>query len=99
MDTNFIISLLSSIGAFSVLVSLAAVLFGKFLPKQKTFDDKIAHSADIAAIVVDKFIGRFIKNSDDIDKIEESIIVTVAYWIENWFRRFSNKLSSLRGKK
>ena len=98
MDTNLIITVLSSVGAFGVLISLITMLFGKFCPKVDTYNKKIKPTADIAAIVVDKFIGRFIKSDSDIDKIEESIFVTLAYWIENWTRDFAAKLSSLRGK-
>jgi hypothetical protein len=76
------------------IIGAALWAFGKYLPKQATFDKFFSPVAEKCAVVVDLFLGRWLKPVDE-DKLEEGFFKTVAFWLDGWIHVFMAKLGEL----
>lgn len=72
--------------------TLAISLFAKALPKEQTFNGKIKPLVERIADALNLFLKVKV-GSGNAEKIEESVICTVCYWIENAFRVFYERLT------
>lgn len=88
-----VLGLLFGLGV-SALLGLGVVLFAKYFPKEKTFDEKIKPTAEMAATVFFTFFSKWLKPVD-FDKVEEGFLKTVAYWADKWIQTFMEKLDAL----
>jgi hypothetical protein len=86
MDKSLIIGALVGFG-LPLIVSIGVALFAKFFPKETTFTKFIAPIAERHAKITEAILGRFLGPVDQ-QKVEEGIIVTLAYWLDSYIRVF-----------
>jgi hypothetical protein len=76
------------------IIGLGVGMFAKFFPKEETFKSRIAPISEMCAGAVFFFMGRWLKPSE-IDKIEEGLFKTLAYWLDGFIAVFMAKLDNL----
>jgi len=90
---NIVLGIILGFGV-PALLGLGLVLFAKYFPKEKTFDEKIKPIFEKAAVVFFAFGSRWLKPVD-FDKVEEGFLKTIAYWLDKGIEAFMNKLDEL----
>lgn len=86
MDKSLIIGALVGFG-LPLVISIGVALFAKFFPKEATFNKFIAPIAEKHAKLTEAILGRFLKPVDA-QKVEEGVIITLAYWLDSYIRVF-----------
>lgn len=88
---QLIVGILLTVG-IGAGVSVAVSLFAKLLPKEKTYTDKIRPAIVSAATWLNNLLLLKV-GKGNAEKIEEGIILTLVYWIENATRDFYSTLT------
>jgi len=93
MDNNILLGLLLGFGV-PAIISIGVSLFAKFCPKEETFKKRIAPVVEGAAVAFYTLMSRWLKPAE-IDKIEEGVFKTLAYWLDAGIHTFMAKLNEL----
>lgn len=86
MDKNMLVGIALGVG-LPALIGIIVALFGRFLPKQETYDKRIRPVVQGAARALSKLL-RLKLGAASADKIEEGVFVTIAFWVDQSARDF-----------
>lgn len=96
MDKNLLVGLALGVG-LPALVGIIVALFGRLLPKQETYDKRIRPVVQGAARGLSKLL-RLKLGAPAAEKIEEGVLITVAFWVDQAVRDFVGALTEDNGK-